>query len=187
MKKSIFPLLLFCFFIYSCQTQDDSFDKNEVISREIPINIESLDFSNGVPMGNYNDVATIKESIKLLMLDFKGIHDDNGLVNSVIFHIIKDGTQLYLVGYTTLDFDNNVIKSERIVKSIGPIPPSLDAASCPTGYQDLGKCSNFNNVEDCIADKISSFLGSNLSSPGDCANVQVQVGLGNTRVCGKTC
>jgi hypothetical protein len=61
--------------------------------------------------------------------------------------------------------------------------------------KDSGKsfsknCSNFQsqtNIKNCVADGISNYLSSTINSPGDCATIQVKVGLTSTNVSGKNC
>ena len=162
--------------------------KNSKLNGEIKL----FNFSNTKEL-----ISEIDEAINLITEDSKEIIKNNSEVTNVITNIsfingkaiiskilfVNNNTKKIIEGY---ELDTNSNTYALLSRKIN-WDEILVGGGCPTGYSQLASCGNFSNPQTCVGNAIQTYLSANISGSGDCANVQVNVGALNTRVCGRTC
>jgi hypothetical protein len=198
MKKIILGLLSFTFLL-SCGGQEDSVEKVDLTKMKIDLKNSKLNgeiklftFSNTKEL-----ISEIDEAINLITEDSKEIIKNNSEVTNVITNIsFINGkaiiSKILYVNYKTkkiiegYELDTNSNTYALLSRKIN-WDEILGGGGCPNGYSQLASCGNFSDPQTCVGNAIQTYLSANISGPGDCANVQVNVGALNTRVCGRTC
>jgi hypothetical protein len=189
MKKTILLLAVALFFSCSQETtsQEDLFQENVDFSQlkvtlENPISNTLFQYKNKKEL--QERLSVVSESI---LQESKELLQEHKEVQRIVSQFsFKDG-KATLVGYRYVDKDGKVIKSfSTTQRQSDPVEDFLNGA-CPDGYIRVGRCSNVGDTQKCIGKHLSAYLSDALNSVGDCANVQISVGLLNTTVCGQTC
>lgn len=190
MKKAILCLMLLL--IFSCTQETEN---------QEDLNLETVSFSNmklNLDLQISNQLFDFKDSkdLKDKLNDFTNdlstesldLIDDMEKVKNVVTLIsIKEGV-VYLDGYAYLDENNKVLQSfYSETRNSDPLEEMLDGAPCPEGYETLGRCNNFVNTQTCVSQHVTDYLTESLNGIGDCANVQINIGVLNTSICGRTC
>lgn len=183
----------------SCEGQEDSVEKVDLTKMKIDLKNSKL---NGeIKLFTYSDtkelISNIDEAINLTTEDSKEIIKNNSEITNVITNIsFINGkaiiSKILYVNYKTKKIIEGYeldINSNTYARLPGDInwDEVIGGGGCPTGYSQLASCGNFSNPQTCVGNAIQTYLSANINGPGDCANVQVNVGALNTRVCGRTC
>ena len=190
MKKTILLLAIALFFSCSQETtlQDDLVQERIDFS-QLKVTLEN-------PISNvvfqYRDKQQLKEQlssfVENITQESRELLKENEKIKNVVSLIRFQKGQAILVSFAYLDEEGKVIKSvAKAQRDSDPLDEILDGAPCPDGYERIGRCSNIGNTQECIGNHLNDFLSENLSSVGDCAGVQINVGILNTTICGQTC
>ena len=190
--------LLFLF-AFACEKQED---ESTVDFKDVKIDLSSARFGSNPVLLRYSDISELLRNLEVplgsVISDSKDIMSADSRISNVISIINFHDGNATLTDVYYLDESRKVIVGGYILDdktgkyntiSYGGIDwdSIFNGGSCPQGYSQLASCGNFNNPQGCVATAMSTYMSANLSSVGDCVNVQVNVGALNTRVCGKTC
>jgi hypothetical protein len=131
---------------------------------------------------------TNKKVAKLLKLANETLIDNKNATNVIYNLKIENGNvfieNISLVNTTT----KKVIKQQKYNSKMLPdFDVLFNGAKCPSGYSQLASFKNTGETQECVGVALAKYLSENLSSVGDCTNVNVSVGLFSTRVFGQTC
>lgn len=194
-------MLVFGVFVFTGCSESDVTEES-VIKKENGFESLRLSFLNPIVVFEYASVEDIDkkldEALPILLEDLK--EEINKKNYSDVIAGLKFHNGRVIVSELVYFRDGNLVleDSRYFNEEVGEYVPLsngmefiyneiANGAACPHGYTNLGKCSNIGNTEECLGGLISGYLTKSLTSVGDCANVQVSVGLLNTTVCGKTC
>lgn len=190
MKQLKVLILLSIIILNSCNLQS-----NEELAE--PIN---LDFTNlKIDVEITNTLFTLEEIklqekvnnkvAKLLKVAKETLLENKSVTNVIYSLNVENGNvrieNILLVNTNT----EKVIKQQKYnSKAIPDLDELFNGGRCPSGYTQLASCSNLGDgTEDCIGGALTEYLSKNLTSVGDCTNINVSVGVLSTRVCGETC
>ncbi|MEO9871465.1 hypothetical protein [Ekhidna sp.] len=139
-KIAIYSLIVF---IISCSSCTDNSEVTENFQLgDIEILIDDL-FENGVVLGNLDNSKSLNEAFKNLYLEIDLMKEENNEIEEVVVFIINNENNIVLEGYQAISKTNEVLIFEHVNKSKGArILEPIPAAGCPSGYEDLGSCSN---------------------------------------------
>lgn len=193
-------ILVFGVFIFTGCSESDVTEES-VIKKENGFESLRLSFLNPIVVFEYASVEDIDkkldEALPMLLDDLNeeirekkysdviaGLKFYNGrvIVSELVY--FRDGD---LVLEDSRYFNEEVGEYVPLSNGMEFTYNEIANGNCPEGYTRIGRCSNIGNTEGCLGGLISGYLTKNLKSIGDCANVQVSVGVVNTTVCGKTC
>src|SRR5690554_126941 len=194
-------ILVFGVFIFT-GCSESRITEESVIKKENGFESLRLSFLNPIVVFEYASIKDIHNkldnAIPILLEDLK--EEINAKNYSDVIAGLKFHNGRVIVSELVYFRDGNLVleDSRYFNEEVGEYVPLsngmefiyneiANSAACPHGYTNLGKCSNIGNTEECLGGLISGYLTKSLTSVGDCANVQVSVGLLNTTVCGKTC
>lgn len=182
----------------ACSNDEKSTGKIDLTGMKIEL---SNDFLGNPLLFEYNDLAELENKtagiVELLMEESSEIIGENLYTDIVMSFKFKDGKALiseyYLLNTRDKHIEGKVLNETNQTLSIpsstfllSMLNSYVNGSNCPQGYTMLKSCSNQDTGKGCIAGTIESYVSSNTDANG-CANVQVKVGLVNTRVCGSTC
>lgn len=193
-------MLVFGVFVFTGCSESDVTEES-VIKKENGFESLRLSFLNPIVVFEYASVEDIDkkldEALPMLLDDLNeeirekkysdviaGLKFYNGrvIVSELVY--FRDGD---LVLEDSRYFNEEVGEYVPLSNGMEFTYNEIANGNCPEGYTRIGRCSNIGNTEGCLGGLISGYLTKNLKSIGDCANVQVSVGVVNTTVCGKTC
>lgn len=183
--------MIFSLILISCSENKTDTEKLEIFDNKKSFRIVDDRFlENGILISEVSNLSKLDKNLQKILGEIKNFEDGS----TIVYKLNLKNQKIYLIGYGIYNTKSKLVRSEMInsvsnAKIGSPVfKPTLSlAAPCPNGFTNLGKCSNFGNTDDCLADKTQGYFSSNLSSPGDCAQVMLRVGAFNTRACGKTC
>ena len=185
-------LVIFSLILLSCSENRTDADKPEIFDKKKSFRIVDDRFlDSGLLISEVSNLSKLDKNLQKIVDEIKNFEEGF----TIVYKLNLKKKKIYLTGYGIYNTKNKLVKSEMLnnennAKTGSPVfVPSLSPADpCPAGYTNLGKCSNFGSgTEDCLADLTQDYFSSNLSSPGDCAQVMLTVGAFNTRACGETC
>lgn len=193
-------MLVFGVFVFTGCSESDVTEES-VIKKENGFESLRLSFLNPIVVFEYASVEDIDkkldEALPMLLDDLNeeirekkysdviaGLKFYNGrvIVSELVY--FRDGD---LVLEDSRYFDEKAGEYVPLSNGMEFTYNEIANGNCPEGYTRIGRCSNIGSTEGCLGGLISGYLTKNLKSIGDCANVQVSVGVVNTTVCGKTC
>ena len=200
MKKLFLPFLsIFILIIISCEKQVE--ETNNLDLSKMQINLEESRLGQTIVLAYYSDISDLQKKVgeitTSLIEDSNEILNNNNEITDVITNIkFSNGkaiiSEVFYVNLDTKEIIEGYVLNEE-TSTYQKVDPNLGgfddfiSGSCPSGYSQIGSCSNLNNPQTCVGNSIQTFLTTNINSIGDCANVQVSVGALNTKVCGKVC
>jgi len=185
--------------VNSCSEESTNNEELDTVSfGDFDIDLSKSSFGNAIKVFDYTDKKDLGNKLDKAM--YQIITESNDLIKhsettDVILNIVfSDGIAIIS---KIIEFNSNTNKiisanyfdrkTNAYAKSVPGDLSNLDLARCPNGYTQLASCGNLSNPQQCVSNAVSSYLTAEISSIGDCANVQVQVGTFTTRVCGKSC
>ncbi|OIQ22059.1 MAG: hypothetical protein BM557_01385 [Flavobacterium sp. MedPE-SWcel] len=202
-------LLLAAGMLYSCSNDSGQADTGsgeqtqEVSLKEIPVSLKKLNIGSQIILFSYTNVSEAQQLVDAavadLIVDSKEDLGERTDATQMLTNVKISGGKAYVNEF--LFYDEN--KQELVegfyydaatdsykphsAPSLQFMSAAINGARCPSGYEQLASCSNFNNPENCIGGALQSYLSTSLSSVGDCLDIHISVGLSKTRVCGKEC
>jgi hypothetical protein len=192
MKYNKLILLVFSLILLSCSENRTNADKPEIFDKNKSFRIVDDRFlENGLLISGVSNLSKLHKNLQKIVDEINNFEEGF----TIVYKLNLKRQKIYLTGYGIYNTKNKlveikVLNNENNAKTGSPVfVPSISPASpCPDGYPNLGTCSNFGSgTEDCLSDLAQDYFSSNLSSPGDCAQVMLTVGTFNTRACGESC
>ena len=190
MKNLYLYVLLTTGLLISCQKKEHFNDGLNNQFNDLEIDLDGM-FGEGLVFGYVNNDESLTEGFEILKKEFNEIKSQNNEVEFITIYLSNSENKILLDGYHIVSKDNTTIefdhKNQNDNSRSEPVPVNYIAAACPDGYESPGSCSNPGDTEGCITEKVGDYFRANLNGIGDCANVQVNVGVTGTKVCGTRC
>jgi hypothetical protein len=199
MKKKLIPfVLLFLISTVSCEKNQEL---DEVKFKDFKVNLSNAKITSNPYLIVYDDIPSLLDKLDSAIDDFYAdILDEKNndpRITDVLANIkFYDGkaivTEIYFLDASKEELINGLVFDETLgtyqqVNTFINWDIVLNGASCPSGYSQVGSCNNVNNPENCISNALNQYLSANLTGIGSCVDVNIKVGLINTRICGKNC
>ena len=199
MKKK--KLLLTCaliigLLIISC-TEDETTNGSPELSN-LNLNLEDSNLGKELVLLQYNSVSDIQfnleKKIELVLNNIRTeITESKGSITDIHIQLNINTGKITIAEFSKFNTGDNSIVEQVVYdqqsNSYNRLPTGIlpDFAKCPDGFTLIDSCSNVGNTSECVAQAISGFLTEAVSTIGDCAQVQIEVGTFTTKVCGKNC
>lgn len=199
-KIKLLAVLFLIISFTACSNEEKSTDKIDLTGMDIKI---SSRLGDDPFLFEYADLAELenkaKETAASLIEESLETINEGFFTNVIITFSYKNGkaliSEFYLLNTRDDYIEGKIADDEATQTFYAPSSAALllvldnyvNGSNCPQGYTMVNSCSNTGNTKGCVGGAVESYLSSNISSVGDCANIQFKVGLLNTRVCGKTC
>lgn len=201
-KKKLLFAFLVLFALSACEKKTEN--ERKIDLSNIKIDLKDSKLGGELVLFKYDNTSELfnqlTKSISVLNNDSKEILDKNSEVTNVVTNIsfINGKATISKILYINED-QKKIIEGyeyESTTKTYNRLPTDEESLNInwndaifgsysPSGYSEVASCGNGNNPKECVTKAVSSYLSTNISGVGDCANVQVNVGIMSTRVCGK--
>ncbi len=187
----IFALAVFTFI--QCESNNEDLNP-KILVDDFDFSTIKIDLKISNVLSTYNETNFNKKSKEIFLQIIKESNEvikSNKKITQVVLNLKFVENKVYLESYAYLDSNKKIISKYIFNQNTYAKIPDLDGlfngASCPKGYTQLASCGNLDETAACVSSAVGTYLANNISAVGDCANVQVNVGLFNTRVCGQGC